>query len=94
MGVHQTGIAGNPDENVGELANLGQTHTDQYRGPERIMKQSHDGSPDYELAHCNHCNDSSEESWIRNESFGIYERPDRNKEQSYKSIPERKQLRQ
>jgi hypothetical protein len=64
VGFHQTGISGNPDENIGELADLGQSHAYQYRGPERITKQFHNATPDYKLADYDDCNDGSEESWI------------------------------
>ena len=94
MGFHQTGISGNPDENIGELADLGQSHAYQYRGPERITKQFHNRTPDYKLADYDDCNDGPEESRIRDESFGIYESADRNKEESDERIPQRKQLRQ
>jgi hypothetical protein len=56
-GVPPDGISGNPYENVGEFTDLGQSHAYQYRGPERITKQFHNGSPDYKLAEGDDCND-------------------------------------
>jgi len=86
---HKIRVTRHAYQNVGELANLGQSNRNQRRRPKRIPEQAHHGEPNQKLAHNHQSKYLRQERRMRKQLPRIDQRSDGHKEQSDKGIAQR-----
>ena len=77
------------NQDVRELADLGQAHPDEQGSPKRVAKEQNDGRPDHHFPDDDEGDDHAQEKGIREERPGVDQCADRHEEERHERVAHR-----